>query len=116
MTEAAGASKGSFLHHFTSREQFLLELHCDVHDAMFLEIASARTGLAPGRQRLLAGARVLARLPEAAGDAHVPDRGADRPVDHRGGDSGRPRWTSPSNRDPRTMGEATTAALAPLLA
>jgi TetR/AcrR family transcriptional regulator, transcriptional repressor for nem operon len=57
--ETAGASKGSFFHHFASREQFVLELHRDFHDAMFAEIDAARTGIEPGRERLLAGARAF---------------------------------------------------------
>jgi TetR/AcrR family transcriptional regulator, transcriptional repressor for nem operon len=60
--ETAGASKGSFFHHFPSREQFVLDLHRDFHDAMFAEISSARADLAPGRQRLLAGARAFWRV------------------------------------------------------
>jgi TetR/AcrR family transcriptional regulator, transcriptional repressor for nem operon len=60
--ETAGASKGSFFHHFPSREQFVLDLHRDFHDAMFAEISSARAELAPGRQRLLAGARAFWRV------------------------------------------------------
>jgi AcrR family transcriptional regulator len=60
--DTAGASKGSFFHHFPSREQFVLELHREFHDAMFAEISSARAGLAPGRRRLLAGAREFWRV------------------------------------------------------
>ena len=60
--ETAGASKGAFFHHFPSREQFVLELHRDFHDAMFAEIVAARAGLEPGRERLLAGARAFWRV------------------------------------------------------
>jgi AcrR family transcriptional regulator len=59
---AAGASKGAFFHHFPSREQFVLELHRDFHDAMFAEISAALVGLEPGRERLLAGARAFWRV------------------------------------------------------
>jgi TetR/AcrR family transcriptional regulator, transcriptional repressor for nem operon len=114
--ETAGASKGSFFHHFPSREQFVLELHRDFHDAMFAEISSARAGLAAGRERLLAGAHAFWRVslkqremracliearidPVIAAEARLREAEMARAIES----------------DLRAMGSANTGALASLL-
>ena len=56
VVETAGASKGAFFHHFPTREQFVLELHREFHDRMAVAVAVAIAPLAPGRERLMAGA------------------------------------------------------------
>jgi TetR/AcrR family transcriptional regulator, transcriptional repressor for nem operon len=114
--ETAGASKGSFFHHFASREQFVLALHRDFHDAMFAEIASARADRAPGREALLAGARAFWRvclnrremracLIEARIDPMIAAEARAREAE----------MAQAVESDLRAMGKANAAALAPLL-
>jgi TetR/AcrR family transcriptional repressor of nem operon len=114
--ETAGASKGSFFHHFPSREQFVLELHRDFHDAMFAEISSARAGLEPGRERLLAGARAFWRvsLKHREMRACLIEARIDPVIaaEARAREAEMVRAMEP---DLRAMGSASGAALAPLL-
>jgi TetR/AcrR family transcriptional repressor of nem operon len=58
LVEEAGVSKGSFFHHFGDRSSYLLALHREFHDRIAEQIDTAVAGLVPGRERLLAGARV----------------------------------------------------------
>ena len=58
LVEEAGVSKGSFFHHFGDRSSYLLALHREFHDRSAEHIDTAVAGLAPGRERLLTGARV----------------------------------------------------------
>jgi len=114
--ETAGASKGSFFHHFPSREQFVLELHRDFHDAMFAEIAAARAGLEPGRERLLAGARAFWRvcLKQREMRACLIEARID-PVIAAEARAREAEMVQAMQSDLRAMRIADTAALAPLL-
>lgn len=53
----AGVSKGTFFHHFPDRAHYLLALHKGFHDRIDAELNAVMENLAPGRDRLLAGAR-----------------------------------------------------------
>ncbi|MQY29948.1 TetR/AcrR family transcriptional regulator [Nocardia aurantia] len=55
LVEELGVAKGTFFHHFGSRAGYLLALHREFHDRLEAEIAAAMAGVAPGRERLLAG-------------------------------------------------------------
>jgi TetR/AcrR family transcriptional regulator, transcriptional repressor for nem operon len=52
----AGVAKGTFFHHFGDRASYLLALHREFHDRLTAGIRAVIDGMAPGRQRLLAGA------------------------------------------------------------
>jgi TetR/AcrR family transcriptional repressor of nem operon len=52
----AGVAKGSLLHHFGTREAYLVALHRRWHDCTYDEIVSAAADLPAGRQRLLVAA------------------------------------------------------------
>ncbi|MCX2933157.1 TetR/AcrR family transcriptional regulator [Mycobacterium sp. CVI_P3] len=58
LVEDAGVSKGSFFHHFGDRASYLLALHREFHDHIAELIDRAIGELPPGRDRLMAGARV----------------------------------------------------------
>jgi len=58
LVEEAGLSKGSFFHHFGDRNGYLLALHREFHDRIAERINAAIDGMQPGRERLIAGARV----------------------------------------------------------
>ncbi|WP_431234078.1 TetR/AcrR family transcriptional regulator [Mycolicibacterium psychrotolerans] len=58
LVDEAGVSKGSFFHHFGDRASYLLALHREFHDRIAERIDAAMAGLPPGRERLMAGARV----------------------------------------------------------
>lgn len=58
LVDEAGVSKGSFFHHFGDRSTYLLALHREFHDRIAERIDTAVAGLPPGRDRLIAGARV----------------------------------------------------------
>jgi AcrR family transcriptional regulator len=51
----AGLSKGAFYGHFRTRDDLLAALHDRWHATAMAAITTARTGRAPGRERLLAG-------------------------------------------------------------
>ncbi|MFE3259295.1 TetR/AcrR family transcriptional regulator [Nocardia sp. NPDC059091] len=63
-----GVSKGTFFHHFGTRANYLLALHREFHERLQAVIDSATSGLAPGRDRLLAGSTAYL-------DACLRDRG-----------------------------------------
>lgn len=54
--DAAGASKGSFFHHFTDRSAFLVALHQDFHARMGEVVGTATAGMPPGRERVVRAA------------------------------------------------------------
>jgi len=58
LVDAAGVSKGSFFHHFGDRASYLLAVHREFHDQIAERIDRAVDGMAPGRDRLMTGARV----------------------------------------------------------
>jgi AcrR family transcriptional regulator len=52
----ASVAKGSLLHHFRTRESYLLSLHRSWHDRVYDEIVTAAADEPPGRERLLSAA------------------------------------------------------------
>ena len=58
LVDEAGVSKGSFFHHFGDRASYLLAVHREFHDQIAERIDREVEGMPPGRERLLAGARV----------------------------------------------------------
>lgn len=52
----ASVAKGSLLHHFRTRESYLLALHRSWHDRVYDEIVAAAAGAPPGRERVLSAA------------------------------------------------------------
>lgn len=58
LVDEAGVSKGSFFHHFGDRASYLLAVHREFHDRIADQIDREVDGMTPGRERLLAGARV----------------------------------------------------------
>jgi TetR/AcrR family transcriptional regulator, transcriptional repressor for nem operon len=54
VVDEAGVAKGTFFHHFTDRAGFLVALHQQFHDRLFVDILAAVAELAPGSARLLA--------------------------------------------------------------
>jgi AcrR family transcriptional regulator len=114
--ESAGSSKGAFFHHFSSREEFILELHRAFHERMFHEISAAMARADAGRDRLIAGARAFWRicLAERAMRACLIEARVDPII----ADEAR-RLESEMAReiesDLRAMGVAGPRALAPLL-
>ncbi|HTY29208.1 MAG TPA: TetR/AcrR family transcriptional regulator [Mycobacterium sp.] len=58
LVDEAGVSKGNFFHHFGDRASYLLAVHREFHDRIAERIDRGVEGMAPGRDRLLTGARV----------------------------------------------------------
>ncbi len=58
LVDEAGVSKGSFFHHFGDRASYLLAVHREFHDRIAERIDREVDGMPPGRDRLMAGARV----------------------------------------------------------
>ena len=58
LVDEAGVSKGSFFHHFGDRASYLLAVHREFHDQIAERIDREVEGIPPGRDRLMAGARV----------------------------------------------------------
>lgn len=58
ITAGAGMAKGSFYQHWPSREDYLLTLHREFHDALFDRVSAAIADLPPGIGRLRIGFEV----------------------------------------------------------
>jgi AcrR family transcriptional regulator len=52
----AGVAKGTFYVHFADRGSFLVAIHQRFHDQLEAAVRTATTGMAPGHDRLVAGA------------------------------------------------------------